>query len=128
MDPAASAVLAVMAILLIKHFLFDFVLQGPAQLRHKAQYGHPFGLLHAGLQAAGSLPAFLVVAPSAAVAAAIVAGEFAVHYHLDWGKEQLLRRTGWSYGDSRYWAVFGADQMIHGLTYVTIGGVLAAGL
>ncbi len=127
MVPTAGPLLAVMAMLLTKHFLFDFVLQTAVQLRSKVHYGHPAGLLHAGLHAAGSVPALLVIGPSPVGLAAIVVGEFVIHYHVDWGKEQLLRRKGWGYVDGRYWAVFGADQLAHGLTYVAMALALAEG-
>jgi hypothetical protein len=110
--------------LLTKHCLVDFVLQTPYQLKNKHQYGHPGGLLHGFLHVLGTLPIFAVIPPTPAIAAAIIGGEFVAHYHIDWAKEQALRRTGWGYTDSRYWAVFGADQLLHGLTYVAMSWAL----
>ena len=127
MEHRTAASLLVMALLLTKHFLFDFVFQTRFQLANKHVYGHPGGLLHAGLHIMGTLPAFLLIAPTAGVGAAVLTGEFVAHYHIDWAKDQLLRRTGWGYADRRYWAVFGLDQMIHGLIYVAMTWVLAAG-
>ncbi len=127
MDQSTELALLVMAILLIKHALFDFVFQGRYQLENKHIYGHPGGLLHAGLHIVGTASAFLLVRPSLGAAAAILAGEFAAHYHIDWAKDQLLRRTGWGYAEGRYWAVFGVDQLAHGLIYVAIVWALIAG-
>jgi len=118
--------LTLVAILLCKHTIFDFVLQTPYQLDHKHRYGHPGGLLHAGLHAVGTLAAVAVARPSAGIAVAVLAGEFILHYHVDWAKEQLLRRTGWPRVGVRYWAVFGADQLIHNLGYLVMTAVLVS--
>jgi hypothetical protein len=127
-DRGANLALVVVAILLIKHCLFDFVFQTRFQLENKAQYGHPGGLLHGSLQIVGTLPAFLIIAPSLLVGAAILLAEFVTHYHVDWLKEELLRRAGWSPSDARYWKLLGADQLIHGLSYIGIAWILAAGV
>ena len=126
MEQHADVALAVVALLLAKHFLFDFVFQTRFQLSNKHVYGHPGGLVHAGLHGLGTLTAFLVATPSWGLGAAILAVEFLAHYHIDWAKEQILRRTRWGYADGRYWAVFGGDQLIHGLGYVAIAWVLTA--
>ena len=55
------------------------------QWRNKGFYGHPGGLLHAGIHLVLTLPVFLLlIPPSLAFAAAVVAGEYIVHYHIDW--------------------------------------------
>jgi hypothetical protein len=120
-------VLVVLFILAVKHFVFDYLLQTEYQYRNKGTYGHPGGILHAGLHAFGTLPAFLVIAPSLTLGVGLVIGEFLVHYHIDWTKEQILRRRGWTYPASPFWWVFGADQLLHQLTYIGIAAVLAIG-
>jgi len=57
--------------------------------------------------------------------AAIVVGEFIVHYHVDWSKEQTLRRMKLTTADAWYWRIYGADQLAHQLTYVVIAALLA---
>ncbi|HEY5412215.1 MAG TPA: DUF3307 domain-containing protein [Caulobacteraceae bacterium] len=126
MEAQTGLALAIVAILLCKHMIFDFVLQTRYQLDHKQLYGHPGGLLHAGLHALGTLPAIVIARPSLIVAVAVLVGEFVVHYHVDWGKEQLLRRSGWTRDGARYWAVFGADQLIHNLGYLVMTAVLVS--
>ncbi len=127
MSRSAQLILIVLFILAVKHFIFDYLSQTEYQYRNKGTYGHPGGILHAGLHALGTLPVFLVIAPPLALGLAIVVGEFIVHYHLDWTKEQILRRTHWAYPTARYWWVFGADQLMHQLTYVAIAALLARG-
>lgn len=103
----------------VKHFLFDFVFQTPYQIRNKGTYGHPGGLLHSGLHVAGTAAALAVVSPPAGLFAAILVGEFVVHYHVDWGKEQIMRRHGTT-GDAFFWRLTGFDQLLHQITYVAI--------
>jgi hypothetical protein len=118
-----TAIIGVLVILQVKHFLFDFVFQRPYEFfRHKGDYGHPSGIIHAGLHAFGSTPAFLVIAPTFWVGAAIVVSEFLIHYHLDWTKEQIGRRMSLSAANKSL--VLGADQLAHHLTYAAMIAVL----
>ena len=112
----------------VKHFLCDFVLQTRALLRDKGRYGNRGGLIHAGLHGIASLPAILLLNHSVPLVPAIVAAEFAVHYHLDWLKAAIHRARGLTYDDQLYWMVFGADQLLHQMTYVIILVLLARGI
>lgn len=112
----------------LKHFLCDFVLQTKFQVDTKKIYGHYGGFIHAGLHALATLPIVIVAGASAGVVAAIVIGEFALHYHVDWLKGQADVRMGWTEKDQAYWVVFGADQLIHQVTYLFIVAYLAGAL
>ena len=109
----------------VKHFLCDYVFQMPTQLGDKRTYGARGGLIHAGLHAVASLPAILLLSRSAPLVLAIVAGEFAVHYHLDWLRTAIKHARGVTHGDRLYRIVFGADQLLRQMTYVIILAVLA---
>jgi len=86
-----------MAVLMAKHMAADFFLQSAYQCRNKGTYGHPGGLLHSGIHVALTPLVYLVTAPvSLLLAIGIAVGEFAVHYHIDWAKEQIIRRCGWT--------------------------------
>ncbi len=126
MQAQTSLALIVVALLLCKHMVFDFVLQTRYQLDHKHLYGHPGGLLHAGLHIVGTAAAIVIARPTPMLFAGVLAAEFVVHYHVDWIKEQLLRRGGWDRSDVRYWAVFGGDQLLHQLGYLLIAVVLVS--
>lgn len=120
MSPVHAA-LAAMTYLLAKHAVADFVLQTPQIYRSKATYGAPGGLLHAFIHILLTMPVFLLFpGGGAGLAAALLAGEFVVHYHLDWIKEKIVSRYGWAFADRRYWCALGLDQFLHGLTYVAI--------
>ena len=121
-----AAIFAVLVILEVKHFLCDYPLQTKYQVTNKGTYGHPGGIIHSGLHVIGTSVAFLVITPTFAVGAAILVGEFLVHYHIDWAKDQVMRRTGLTSTDSAFWWTLGTDQLLHHLTYVGITAILVA--
>lgn len=121
--PAHIALLAIL-ILLVKHLVFDFFLQTAYQYRNKGIYGHPGGILHAGLHVFGTAFLFLYLTPAAALGTAILVGEYIVHYHIDWAKEQIVKRRVLTAHDAPFWWALGVDQFLHGATYVAIVWVL----
>jgi len=121
---SGGALLIVLLILEVKHFICDYPLQVPYQLKNKGTYGHPGGIVHAGIHAFGTALAFLVIPPTLAIGLAIMVGEFIIHYHIDWTKEQYMRRKALTQSDARFWYALGADQLAHHLTYVGIAAVL----
>jgi hypothetical protein len=58
------------------------------------------------------------------IAGAIALGEFLLHYHIDWAKEQITRRNGWTIQNPGFWHALGTDQLLHGLTYLAIVALL----
>ncbi len=125
-EPALLA-LAAVAVLLVKHAVADFYLQTPYQYLNKGIYGHPGGLLHSGIHVALTPLVYLVLVPgSLLLVGGIALGEFFLHYHIDWIKEQIVQRNGLTAQDRGFWHALGADQLIHGLTYIAIVAVLIA--
>jgi hypothetical protein len=119
--------LAAVAVLMLKHAVADFYLQTPYQYLNKGTYGHPGGFIHAGIHTLLTPFVYLVLVPSSLLLAlAIAAGEFVVHYHVDWLKEQVTHRNGWTTRDPGFWHALGTDQLVHGLTYLLIVAVLIA--
>ena len=124
-DPASAIILG-FAYLAVKHTAGDFFLQTPYQYKNKGIYGHPGGLLHAGIHAGLTAPVFAILAPEGGgMVAAILAGEFVAHYHIDWLKERIVKDYGLEMGYPWFWRVLGVDQLLHGLTYVAIIALLA---
>src|SRR5690349_13967107 len=107
MHDAIYLVVAAFALLETKHLVADFFLQSAYQLAHKKTYGHPGGLLHAAIQACGSSPVFLLIAPTPMVGVSLIVGEFLLHYHIDWTREQLGYRWKLYPAGSAYWRVLG---------------------
>ena len=111
----------------VKHFLCDFVLQTQYQVRTKGIYGHVGGFIHSGYHTIASLPALLIMQAPLRAIVLIMIGEFLIHYHTDWTKANVDRHYDWGQGDARYWMLFGADQLVHQLTYLGIVTLLILG-
>ncbi|MGH6734862.1 MAG: DUF3307 domain-containing protein [Methyloceanibacter sp.] len=125
MPETATLVLAAVAVLMMKHTAADFFLQTPYQYCNKGTYGHPGGLLHAAIHIALTPLVYLIIAPASLLLAVWIAlGEFAVHYHVDWVKEQLTRANNWTPQRPGFWHALGLDQLLHGLTYLAIVAAL----
>ena len=124
MTAQAATLFWAFVLLEVKHFLCDFVAHRGYQIQNKGRYGHPGGILHAGLHGIASLPAIVLLTGSPLLIAGIVASEFIVHYHVDWLKAAITRVRGLGYDDLLYWIVFGADQFLHQATYIVMLGIL----
>jgi hypothetical protein len=118
------AVLAVLLYLQVKHFICDYPLQTTYQVVNKGTYGHAGGIIHSGIHAVFTLPAFLIITPTLPIGIAIVVAEFLIHYHVDWSKQRIMARMGWQSVDSEFWWGIGADQFLHYLTYLAIATIL----
>lgn len=117
---SAETVLLAIAFLMVKHAIADFFLQTESQRREKGIYGRPGGLTHAATHIVLTAPVFFVLPAGMSLAVALLAAEFVLHYHIDWTKEQIVRRNGWTSYDTPFWWAIGLDQLLHGLTYVGI--------
>lgn len=124
-EPEAT-LLAVLAFLHVKHYAADCLLQTPWMLRGKASLLAPGGYVHAGLHALGSLPAYVLAGSTPGLIALLAGLEFAVHYAIDLGKANASARWPSGPDTRRYWAMHGADQLFHALTYIALTGVMAA--
>jgi hypothetical protein len=113
---SAYGILALLALLQVKHAIGDGPLQTSRMVHEKGFYGLRGGLLHAAVHGAGTLLALLVFG----LALALAAAEAVVHYHVDFFKESLARRKGWTQDKPVFWWALMADQMIHQLTYLAI--------
>ncbi len=120
MPEIAKLALFAMAFLLIKHTIADFFLQTAYQYKNKGRYGHPGGLLHSLIHITMTAPVFIILPVSWTLAGAVLSSEFVLHYHIDWAKEQITESSGWTPAVARFWNALGVDQLLHGLTYVTI--------
>jgi len=109
--------LILILLLFSKHFLIDFPLQTKFQYSNKGTYGHPGGILHAGLHGIGTYICIFWFAPIAAIYLALA--DMFVHYHIDWAKMKLNSKLGWSpTTHEQFWWLLGLDQYLHAVTYV----------
>lgn len=110
----------------VKHFVADYLLQPDWVLAAKGDMRRMGGYVHAGIHAVGSVPAYLIAGVGLGGIAALVVVEFIVHYVIDFIKSDLSLRSKSGPNTAMYWALHGADQLAHQLTYV--GLVVAVAL
>jgi hypothetical protein len=116
-----NALLLGLAYLASKHAIADFFLQTKYQWSNKGRYGHPGGILHAGIHVLMSAPLLLILPPpSLNYGLAVLGAEFLVHYHCDWTKEKFVKTNGWTFQNDAFWRAMGVDQLVHALTYVAM--------
>lgn len=104
-------------LLFTKHFIFDFLVQGPFQYENKGKYFHFGGILHSGLHAVGTFLAFCAVFKVSAILVHLMLIDFLVHYHIDWLKVKLNTWLELNPDNKKFWWLLGLDQYLHYLTY-----------
>ncbi len=124
-DPMQNLIF-VLILLQFKHFVCDGPLQTAAMVRDKGHYGRFLGIVHSGAHGLSTglvlLVAGLAIPPlSFGVAALLAILDFVIHYHVDFSKEQIVRRAGWTTAVPQFWWALSADQSLHQLTYLLIG-------
>jgi hypothetical protein len=116
---AQNTILILFFMFMMKHFIVDFLLQFRYQWSNKGTYGHPGGLLHAGLHGIGTALCLLMFSWEDILFLALLDALF--HYHIDWAKMNLNARMGWTATTSEYfWWLLGLDQLLHMMTYIAI--------
>ena len=117
----SELIVLLLAVFGCKHFIVDFLLQQKYQYANKGIYGHPGGLLHAGLHSAGTWLCLFWINPFWATIMGLFDG--IVHYHIDWAKTKINARYNWTpTTHDQFWWLLGLDQFLHWLTYVVIIG------
>ena len=113
--------LGLVALLQVKHVIADFVLQSPYIIQNRRFYGHPGGLLHVAIHAAGSLAALAIIGlPGLGAVLLLILAEAVVHYHIDWSKDNLVAAMALTPKDAGFWYATGIDQGLHQLTYLAM--------
>jgi hypothetical protein len=108
--------LLIFTLLITKHFIVDFPLQVKYQWSNKGTYGHPGGLLHAGLHGVGTWICFL---PFSYIAVWLAVADAVIHYHIDWAKMNINAKLGFKADThEEFWWLLGLDQLLHYLTYI----------
>lgn len=120
MSEGSSALLALLILLQTKHMFADYFLQTRIMLDGRETYVHFGRFLHAGIHAAGSVIAFLLVGTPFIFVVPVVLAEWAVHYHIDWLKGRYTAHQKLTPADAAFWRATGVDQALHQLTYVVM--------
>ncbi len=104
----------------VKHYIADYFLQPAWMLVGKGDLRHPGGYAHAGVHAALSAVVLLIAGTPLPILAALVVGEWVVHYVLDFSKIHYSRGVHVDTSPRRFWALHGVDQLTHQLTYAVM--------
>jgi hypothetical protein len=113
-----STVFILLALFGIKHFIADFLMQYDYMLREKGIYGATGGVHHAIIHASWTFLILVFFCSNVNTIIALSFVDFAVHYHVDFIKQQLNK--GLTTADRQFWVWLGVDQALHYLTYVGI--------
>jgi hypothetical protein len=114
--------LQLLTLLFVKHFICDFPLQAhPYQYLNKGTYGHPGGILHAGIHMAGTLLAMWCTTGWLSLSLSVALVDGLIHYHIDWAKMNIGKKYDLKPTNSEgFWILLGLDQLLHALTYIGI--------
>ncbi len=120
----AIVAVAMLACMQLKHFLADYVLQPAWIIYGKGDFRMLGGYVHAAVHAFGTIPALMIAGTGSVRIIILVLAEFVVHYLIDYTKAVLSRRSRADATTRAFWAMHGADQLMHQLTYAVL--ILAA--
>jgi len=104
-----------LALLFIKHWYIDFVIQTDEEVKHKGIYGNWTGIVHSLKHGLATLIIFIAVDVSVGIALAIALLDIVIHYHVDWTKMNFGNRD---ITTPQFWNHLGLDQLAHYLTYL----------
>ena len=104
----------------VKHYIADYFLQPAWMLVGKGDLRHPGGYAHAAVHAALSAVVLLIAGTPLPILAALVVGEWVVHYVLDFSKIYYSRGVHVDTSPRRFWALHGVDQLTHQFTYAVM--------
>ena len=104
----------------LKHFIADYFMQPGWMLAGKGDFRRSGGYAHAGVHAALTGVVLVLAGMPPVWLAGVVAGEFVVHYLLDFAKIQYSRGVHVDSQPARFWSLHGLDQIGHQLTYAAI--------
>jgi hypothetical protein len=105
-------------LLQLKHYIVDFRLQTPEQVKTKGTYGNIIGLGHTLEHTLGTtivLIPFLWCHPIILLLCSVF--DTLIHYHTDFIK---MRYGVKDITQQKFWWQLGQDQLVHQLTYVAI--------
>ncbi|MEM9333149.1 MAG: DUF3307 domain-containing protein [Pseudomonadota bacterium] len=114
----AASILILLAAFQVKHMLADYFLQTSLMLANRAVYLHPGRALHCLVHVVGSLLCLLAFGIPVALIILVLVAEWIAHYHIDFAKGVWSDRAAHTPSEASYWRAFGADQLLHQLTYV----------
>ena len=118
--PDVSTVLLFLGALQVKHFICDGPLQSKAMVDEKRRYGARLGLIHSAIHGFGALIVVVMFIGFVPLAFALALLDALIHYHVDFTKENVVSKMGWTVAQSPFWWAMSFDQMLHQMTYLAM--------
>lgn len=112
------SILIMLSLFQVKHMFADYFLQTSKMLEGRGNYLHMGRAQHALVHAAGSAICLVLFGSPIWFIFALCAIEWAVHFHIDWGKATYTANKGHGPADAGFWRAAGFDQFLHQMTYV----------
>lgn len=114
-----TAILVLLVLFQIKHFLADFIFQTEYMAANKGTFLHPGGVQHSLIHALFTLGILLIFTiPVAAILFSII--DLLLHYFIDFFKMNINERKCLTPYQRHFWVLLGFDQLLHQLTYLMI--------
>ena len=118
-------VTTVFFLLMVKHFVCDFALQGRFKQKGKHLLTSTKGHMHALDHALGTALVFLFVASFAFAQGKTIfvtvllfpIFDYVFHFLIDWLKSNFVEANNLFQHDRSYWVLTSVDQSLHALTY-----------
>jgi hypothetical protein len=111
-------ILFLFTLLILKHFLADFVFQTNTMVMEKGTYGARGGIQHSAIHAVLTGLVFYAVFTDFFSIVLIAFIDGVVHYHIDWAKMNINKNKNLTPADEAFWFWLGLDQLMHYLTYI----------
>ena len=112
-----DSIFVLLALLFIKHWVVDFVIQTQAEIAHKGTYGHSDGIVHSLKHGVGTFIVFWAFVADWPFAVVVGSIDAVIHYHIDWIKMRFGTKD---MSTKAFWRQFGLDQLAHALTYIAL--------
>ena len=115
-----DSIFILLALLFIKHWYIDFVNQTLDEVNGKGIYGNAYGIMHSIKHGVATM--FIFWAFTGGFEYSVIIGliDFALHYHIDWAKNNINKKYNYTPENPKFWSWLGADQMAHSLTYLAL--------
>lgn len=120
MPAPIGPVLILLALLQVKHMFADYYLQTPRMLAGRCRYLHAGRAQHAGVHAGFTALVLAVMGTPWTWIAALCLAEWAVHFHIDWGKARWSEAKGHTPQEAGFWRAAGFDQFLHQASYLAL--------
>ncbi len=116
----ANEALILMLGFTLKHDVADFLLQFSWMIVQKGSLTKPGGYVHAAIHAAGTALLLWILGVDPGWIAVLSLAELVFHFVVDFTKARTSDHISSVRQPNLFWGVYGLDQLVHYLTYITL--------